>query len=313
MAEADELVTARAKRQRELARDEYRDDRRVRAKGDEWPWDEFGAGAVGAIAGWFSSDETVPQVLSAIALGFLGALVWHFLKMGKRWAFNVPLAMHLDQREEIQRLGAKLDVYRSNVQTLQEELQRQQVDHGAELQRLRAKDEGISLKCSQIDFIISRDEDTVSVVAHIQWIVNGNTFPVRAEVAFFVPFGITQFSAGASLAPCAFLKPTYPRLDGQIDLDPKKGVGPGYMVFVFSRDYLTGLFSPHPHATLDEIFELLRESEMYFEIRDLANKATRPVQIDAPQTLQKRARRGGGIMRTDSRTSVAAHPHASHE
>jgi hypothetical protein len=40
-----------------------------------------------------------------------------------------------------------------------------------------------------------------------------------------------------------------------------------------------------------------RESEMFFEVRDLANKGARPIQIDAPQTLQKRVKRGGGIDR----------------
>jgi hypothetical protein len=202
---------------------------------------------------------------------------------------RAPYELHVASEEtawkEIQKLTNAVD-------DLTSRLARQDTEHKATIAAIKAQDRGLILTCGRIDFLKSGTD--VAVIAVIQNLVNGNTYPVTVQVSLKVPFrvGGTEITFGtvATSSKPPEITDKRPALPPLISLGPKDGVGPGYWVFEFTHKHLTGFLSPYPDKTMDEIFDLVRASEMYIELSDIANTSD-PLRIDAPGTVQKRAKR----------------------
>ena len=302
--EAGLEIEARAKQDREREIEEYPSRRWGLAK-EGWPWDDMGAGFVTGLLGWVVSDQDPwSKVAGAVIGGLIGLLVWHYVKIMWRWAVRVPLDQHLKQYDDIQGFKSKLVVYQRSIEGLNNDIKRAEALHAEAIQQerrrfdeaqenWRAQNNGVMLECYSLRFW--RDEIALYAIADVENLANGNTVGVSLRVDLCAPFRVGGSQIIASTrprhAPLPDTKSEVRHLTPVIDLEGKRSTGPGYFQYVFSKSYLAGFpFHFGPNAPLEKMAEELIKTELYFRIRDYANKSSDLI-IDAPGTLVKRHER----------------------
>ncbi len=168
------------------------------------------------------------------------------------------------------------------------------------LTRIKAQNLGVELDVSSLEFFHSKQGlDGVMVAAVVERLVNRNLTDAAIQIEMRAPLllpsgGSTIFRIAATpeSTPVSYVCANVPFLPSPslMNIQSKRAIGPGYLLFNFRRRESPEPFPAFWNDITDlEFAKLIRNSEMYFEVSDVANGTM--VRVLAPGTEDKRRTR----------------------